>query len=64
MDDLTSWSRDPVECVEHVTELVELTRLFAKDTGLKDNVVKSRRFGTTADSYPPGHSLGAQGRGL
>eukprot|EP00972_Heterocapsa_arctica_P095273 14051174-Heterocapsa_arctica.AAC.1 len=52
VDDLTSWSRDPVECVEHVTRLVELTRQFAEDTGLKYNVVKSRQFGTTAEIRP------------
>eukprot|EP00972_Heterocapsa_arctica_P028976 4264349-Heterocapsa_arctica.AAC.1 len=34
---------------EHVAEVVKLTSQFATDTGLKDNVVKSRRFGTTAE---------------
>eukprot|EP00972_Heterocapsa_arctica_P063093 9309063-Heterocapsa_arctica.AAC.1 len=47
VDDLTSWSNDPENCADHVAELVELTQSFARDTGLKDNVVKSRRFTTT-----------------
>eukprot|EP00972_Heterocapsa_arctica_P063102 9310013-Heterocapsa_arctica.AAC.1 len=48
-DDLTPWSKDPVDCVDHVTELVALTEKIADDTGPKANVLKSSRFGTNPD---------------
>eukprot|EP00972_Heterocapsa_arctica_P006623 968757-Heterocapsa_arctica.AAC.1 len=47
VNDLTSWSSDPVNRVEHVAGLVELTQSFARDTGLEDTVIKSLRFATT-----------------
>eukprot|EP00972_Heterocapsa_arctica_P056010 8260353-Heterocapsa_arctica.AAC.1 len=45
----TSWLSPLVDCVDHVNDLVALTNNFAGDTGPKDNVLKSRRFGTTPD---------------